>query len=297
MATELPRTRPSRNLPCARRTPGSTSRPECPPSACPPRCRPRASPRPRRRCSRRRGNATSCRAALLARSKAWAKAGAVVRMHGRARLARKSMVLTPGWRAQPRPDFKCNPSQRLAFFPMNEPVPTLPRSPHLRRYRPHQRRRAAGRPARAREHGLLPPFGGHRAHRPGHRGRRIRPRDRPRLGRRPGALHPRGHAGGRLQDGHARLHRDRDRGRRGGLRLSRTCPLVLDPVLRLRPRRRVRRRRHGRGDPRAAGAAKHGGHAQHRGAAAPRRRRRRRRCQPRRMRPAPARHAAASTCS
>ena len=46
-------------------------------------------------------------------------------MRGRARFL-ISMVLTPGWRVQPRPDFKCNPSTRLAFFPMNDPIPTLP---------------------------------------------------------------------------------------------------------------------------------------------------------------------------
>ena len=36
------------------------------------------------------------------------------------------MVLTPGWRAQPRPDFKCNPPNRLAFLPMNDLTPSLP---------------------------------------------------------------------------------------------------------------------------------------------------------------------------
>ena len=36
------------------------------------------------------------------------------------------MVLTPGWRAQPRPDFKCNPPNRLVFLPMNDLAPSLP---------------------------------------------------------------------------------------------------------------------------------------------------------------------------
>ena len=46
-------------------------------------------------------------------------------MRGRARFL-ISMLLTPGWRAQPRLDFKCNPSPHLAFFPMADPVPNLP---------------------------------------------------------------------------------------------------------------------------------------------------------------------------
>ena len=37
-----------------------------------------------------------------------------------------SMVLTPGWRVQPRPDFKCNPAYRLAFSLMSDSVPSLP---------------------------------------------------------------------------------------------------------------------------------------------------------------------------
>ena len=36
---------------------------------------------------------------------------------GDTRASPELMVLTPGWRAQPRPDFKCNPSHRLVFFP------------------------------------------------------------------------------------------------------------------------------------------------------------------------------------
>src|SRR5437870_13072643 len=38
----------------------------------------------------------------------------------------ESMLLSRGWRVQQRRDFKCNPSHRLAFFPMNDPLPSLP---------------------------------------------------------------------------------------------------------------------------------------------------------------------------
>ena len=67
-------------------------------------------------------------------------------------------------------------------------------------------------------------------------------------------------------------------------------PLVLDPVFASGRGDEFAGDDMVRGDPRAARAAEHGGHAQHLGAAPPGRRRRASDADPRRMRPAPARH-------
>ena len=108
------------------------------------------------------------------------------------------------------------PAPRLRFHarPFRRPA----RRPHLRRDRPDVRRRSAGRHPHARQHGVPPPVGGHRDHRAGHRWRRRIPRARSRLGGRPGALHPRGHARRRVQGRRARLVGDRHASSR------RSCP-------------------------------------------------------------------------
>ena len=70
------------------------------------------------------------------------------------------------------------------------------------------------------QHGLPSALGGHRGHHPGHHGRRRRQPDRRRVGRRPGALRARGHAGRRVQDRAARQPgADRRRSRR-------SCPTI-----------------------------------------------------------------------
>ena len=101
----------------------------------------------------------------------------------------------------------------------------------------------------------------HRDHRAGHARRRRPARDRRRLGRRPGALPARGHAGRRVQDRRARQRREHRRDRRDRVRLSRRS---ADPRsgARIRPRRRARDRRHDRGAARAAAAADDDPHAE-----------------------------------
>ena len=140
------------------------------------------------------------------------------------------MVSTPGWRAQREPGFKRNPHQP-GVLPMKRIRSIASRSAHFRRDRPHERRGPAGRPARARRAWVAircrssrrspcrtpPGVESFLAHRPG-------------LGRRPGALHPRGHAGRGLQDAACS---DPPRSSRWWPRWSPTIPdvpLVLDPV-------------------------------------------------------------------
>ena len=101
---------------------------------------------------------------------------------------------------------------------------------HLRRVRSDRRRRPAGRPAHAREHGLPSAVGRHRAHGAGHARRRVARRGRRGAGAHAGERAARGHARRRVQDRRARLSPKRARGRRDPRRAPRV-PLVLDPVL------------------------------------------------------------------
>ena len=161
---------------------------------------------------------------------------------------------------------------------------------------PTRRRRPAGRHPDAREHGLPSAVGVTAItvqDTPGVEGVLA---DRRRLGRRPGALRARGHAGRRVQDRRARQRREHRGDRRGRLRLSRRSAGARSGA-RLRPRRRARQRRHDARDARAAGAADHDPHAEQPGGAPPRRATTTTRTPiARRVRAAPDRRAAASTC-
>ena len=152
-----------------------------------------------------------------------------------------------------------------------QPNPASPDRAHLRRDRSVRRRRAAGRHADARQHGLPSAVGAHGDHRAGHARRRGRAaRSTPTGSPTRRAACSRTCRSTRSRSACWAASRTSRRSPRSSSDYP-DVPLVLDPVLRLGARRRARDRRDDARDARAAAAADDDPHAQQHRGAAPRR--------------------------